>query len=836
MQLPIHTLRQSVSDAFRLQSRVLIQAPTGSGKSTQVPQFLLDDGLAGDGEILVLQPRRLPARMLAARVASERGQRLGDQVGYQIRLDRVDSPATRIRFVTEGVLLRRMLGDRRLSGVSILVFDEFHERHLDSDLSLALACSLQETHRPDLRIVVMSATLDAAGLQAYLGECAVLASEGRMFPVEVSYLSREPGEAPVWELAAEAVRDSFESHPGNVLVFMPGAYEIQRTVQAVRQVLGGGIPVLALHGEMPAAEQDAAVEPARGRKVIVSTNVAETSLTIDGVTAVIDSGLARMACFDPRRGINTLRVEKISRASAEQRAGRAGRTAPGRCIRLWTARDQERRALRNEPEVRRVDLADAALTLKAAAVDDVAGFRWIDPPETQSLDRALTLLADLGAIASPSGPITDLGRRMLAFPVHPRYARMFLAAEGLGCVRAVALVSALTQTRSLLLRAERRVAEERADLLGGGRSDFGVLMRAFSYADRNQYRVDACRRFAIHADAARQAGRLFRQFLEIAERQGLTVETSAAPDEALARCILAGFSDHVACRRDEGTLQCDVVHGRRGVLDRESVAQDGRLLVAAEIEEIESGSGGVRTRIGLATVIEEEWLAELFPADFSSDSTVEFDAAQKRVVERRETRFRDLVIESRARDAEPSAMVSACLASEVIKGRLVLTEWGDAVEQFLHRVRVIAERMPELGIAAVTDGDREILVAQVCDGATAYREIKNRPVMESVRAWLTATQRGELDRHVPERIELPGGKRLKLDYSEGHPVLRARIQELYTVERLAVCRGRVPVTVHILAPNQRPIQVTQDLSKFWREDYPKVKAELQRRYPRHEWR
>lgn len=835
-ELPIHTLRQPLREAWARSARILLQAPTGSGKSTQIPQFLLDDGLLGDGQAVILQPRRLAARLLAARVAQERGSQLGGEIGYQIRLDRVESRQTRIKYVTEGVLMRQILGDPALSGISALIFDEFHERHLDGDISLGRALELQRTLRPDLHIVVMSATLDSESIAAHLAPCETLASEGRTFPVEMDYLSREPGDQPVWDLAADAVERAFSKSGGHALVFMPGAYEIQRTVSAIRGTLGGGTPVFALHGEMPPGEQDAAVSQSEVRKVIVATNVAETSLTIDGVTLVVDSGLARVARFDPRRGINTLWIEKISHASADQRAGRAGRTAPGRCLRLWTARDHERRALREDPEIHRVDLSEAFLGLKASGVEDLSGFGWMDVPEPQATERALTLLSDLGALEGPERRITSLGRRMLAFPAHPRYARMLIAAEELGCVRAASLIAALTQSRNLLLRADRRTAENRSELLGGGTSDFNILMRAYAYAERNQFRVDACRRFAIHADAARQAGKMFRQFLAIAERQGLKIEESPAPDDALARCILAGFSDHVAVRRDAGTFVCDVVHGRRGLLDRDSAAVDSDFFVAAEIDEIEGGHGEVRTRLGLATEIEEDWLREMFPQDFSESEEMIFDRDQKRVVRLVERRFRDLVLESRRRDAESSAEASACLAREVSAGVLTLTEWSDAVEQFILRVNALALWMPELGIPAIGAADRELLISQICEGATSYREIKNRPVIEAVRAWLSPVQRDMLDRFAPERIALPEGKRLKLEYGdEAGPVLRARIQELYGVQSLTVAGGAIPVTVHVLAPNHRPIQVTRDLTKFWKEDYPAVKSGLQRRYPKHHW-
>ncbi|HMJ06988.1 MAG TPA: helicase-related protein, partial [Chthoniobacterales bacterium] len=475
-ELPIFELENAIISALRTQPRLILQAPTGSGKSTQVPQMLLDHGLLGEREVVILQPRRLAARLLAARVATERASRLGDEVGYQIRFENVVSKRTRIRFVTEGILLRQLMHDPELSRVGAILFDEFHERHLYGDITLARALRLQETTRPDLKLVVMSATIDAGALEKFLEPCALLTSTGRQHPVALEYLPKPigAGAEAIWDLAANELERLARSTEGDVLIFMPGKYEITRTLSAVRASrVSGQFVALPLYGELTPAEQDAALARYEKRKVIVATNVAETSLTIEGVRVVIDSGLARIARFDPRRGINTLLIEKISRASADQRTGRAGRTASGHCLRLWTEREQMERPAQELPEVKRLDLAEVVLTLKASGVDDIAQFRWLEPPEPRALARAEELLVDLGALMerkgapasslhssnlpvgnSHHGSITPLGRRMLAFPVHPRYARMLLSAAEHGCVRAIALIAAVTQGRSLLRRAE----------------------------------------------------------------------------------------------------------------------------------------------------------------------------------------------------------------------------------------------------------------------------------------------------------------------------------------------------------------------------------------------
>jgi ATP-dependent helicase HrpB len=849
-ELPIYELETAVIASLRAQGRLIVQAPTGSGKSTQIPQMLWAHGLLGDkGEVVVLQPRRLAARMLAKRVAEEAGTALGEGVGYQIRLESRVSERTRIRFVTEGILLRQMSFDATLRGVKAIVFDEFHERHLYGDISLARAVQIQQTIRPDLKIIVMSATLDAGALQTYLAPCDVLVSQGRSYPVRIEYLPKPVNfeQEPVWDVAARECERVAAENGGDMLVFMPGAYEISRTVQAIQS--GRALRefvVFPLHGELPPEQQDRAVARAETRKIIVSTNVAETSLTIDGVTTVIDGGLARMARFDPHRGINTLLIEKISAASADQRAGRAGRTAPGVCVRLWTEREHGLRAPQELPEVKRLDLSEVVLTLKASGIEDVVGFPWLEKPEMKALERAETLLADLGALqagttSGRAGAITEIGRKMLRFPVHPRYARMLLAAQERGCVRPVALMAALTQGRNFLLRGvPREVENAREEVLGEEHeSDFFLLMRAWRFADKANYALEACRRLGIHAQGARQVGPLFEQFLEIAAKEGLDVAERRVESADVRKCVLAGFSDQLAKRLDAGTLRCELVHLRRGVLARESCIQKSPLLVAAEISEIEGRGGEINVLLSLATAVEESWLKEIFPNDYRETTGVVYDEQVRRVMSRRERRFRDLVLESKASSEDaPLDAAAALLTKEVLAGRIKLEAWDDTVEQWITRVNRLAEWFPELEVSPITEADRATLIEQVCYGELGYRAIKDKPVLPVLREWLTAEQFAVLDDYLPERLTMGNGRRSRLSYpKEGPPVLSARIQELYGIEgKFFVGHGRVPVKFEILAPNQRPLQVTDDLTAFWRDMYPKVKAELSRRYPRHEWR
>jgi len=864
MNLPIYDIERELVSRLRTDRRLILSAPTGSGKSTQVPQMLLKHGFLEAGQVVILQPRRLAARLLAARVAEELGVQLGQEVGYQIRFENVTTPRTKIRFVTEGILLRQMQADPKLRGVSALIFDEFHERHLYGDITLARSLDLQEQYRPDLNLVVMSATLDADILTKYLSArrhggnpaptspkngCSVLVSEGRTYPVVMEYAEKPAyaDQRPVWEQAADAFGQYVHNGgEGDVLVFMPGGFEISQTIEALRHTSEAkGFILLPLHGELAPKDQDAAVARYDRRKVVVATNVAETSLTIDGVRLVIDSGLARMSRYDANRGLNTLLIEKISQSSADQRAGRAGRTAPGTCMRLWSREEHGHRLPRELPEIKRLDLSEVVLNLKDAGVEDLRKFRWLDAPEENSLAHAEQLLLDLGAIhktqpdltPSPTA-ITPIGRKMLAFPLHPRYARMMLAAQEYGCVYQAALVAALTQGRDLLIRnVDRDTNSLREDLLGEkATSDFWILMRAWNYAVKHQFQLDACRRLGIHAITARQVGPLLEQFLSIAKREGLDTAPREVMDEALQKCILIGFSDRVARRLDQGTLRCELVHNRRGSLARESVVQKSPLLVAAEVREIEGRE--ITTILSLATAIEIDWLTELFPEDMQADLHVQFDVTSKRVQAAEMLRFRGLALAAKRVEPPPADQAARILAEEVVAGRLPLPGWDHHVEQWLIRLRLLCQHCPDLQLPDITEDDRRHIIEQLCLGAVSYKDIKDREVKPVVVSWLSHVQRELMEKHAPERLTLANGRTPKVTYEPGNPPhIALRIQELYDVNQTPkIGLGRIPVVVHILTPGMKPIQITQDLAGFWRDQYPRVKSELQRKYPRHVWR
>ncbi len=836
--LPIYEIEPALLAAWGNQGtrrRFLIEAPTGSGKSTQLPQMLSRHGLLEGGEVVILQPRRIAARMLARRVAEEMGERLGEGVGYQVRFENVVSARTRIRFVTEGILLRQLADDPHLRGISAVIFDEFHERHLYGDITLARCLAVQETTRPDLALLVMSATLQTEALKAYLAPATHLISAGRTFPVAMRYApARSALRGEIWDHATRVCGEALASQSeGHALIFMPGAFEIRKTMEALgREKWARQFDILPLHGELSPAQQDAAVSENGRRRIIVATNVAETSLTIDGVRTVVDSGLARFAAWDANRGINTLTIQSIARSSADQRAGRAGRTAPGECWRLWSEQDHGRRPAAEVPEVLRLDLAEVVLTLKAAGVTDLAAFRWFEAPEARSLQRATVLLEQLGALL-PDGTLTGEGRRLTRYPLHPRQARLMEAAAAYGCIPAMALAVALQQGRPLFVRGSGDPLRKFSN--PDDPSDFLPLLRGWQAAAERQFHPDACGALGLNGRAAAEAGKLAQQLLGLAgARRDAPLEFPEP--EALAKAILAGYSDQVAKRASVGSGACEVVGGRRGTTAKESVVRGTELLVAAEIAEVQGKD--LTVNLNLLTEISEDWLGDLFPDDFHLERAPFFDPQQRRVSQRERVRFRDLILRDRqAGEADPAA-AAAILADEVLRGNLALNEWNDATRQWLARLDFLRKAMPDLEMPEFTPEDHRLVLESLFDGCRTYKEIKDLAPLPSLRDWLGYQKASDLDRHAPERIATDGGKMAKIDYTRPEePSVAVFIQQLYSQrDTPKIAGGRVPLVLSILAPNHRPIQVTRDLAGFWKNHYPAIKKEMERRYPRHEWR
>ena len=831
--LPIEQIRGEILEAVKEPGFcVLLSAPTGSGKSTRVPGMLLEAGCGERGTIIVVQPRRLAARLLAGYVARQFPCRLGQEVGYTVRFDSQRSAATRILFVTDGILERRLTEDPELHGVSAVIFDEVHERRLSGDLCLARVLELQRGARPDIGVFVMSATLELDKLQGYLPQATVLRAEGRLYPVQVSYLPPVPVRnkfgyvqpPPVWEQCAAAVRQLVEQpESGDVLVFLPGAYEIRRTVEILEQVgWMRGRDVFALHGQLTPEAQARAVECGSRPRVIVSTNIAETSLTIEGVRSVVDSGTAREARWDPQRGISTLHIVPISQAQAEQRTGRAGRLGPGRCIRLWSEAEHRRRAPFPAPEVHRADISQAFLNLLAwgcRSLGDIRRFPWPDAPTEAETTRAWQLLEELGA-ADAAG-ITPMGRQMLRYPLPPVLARLLVAGEEYGCPAEMAAIAALLQGENIATASGLHPSLRQE----GDFTDFQAEWRALQTAVRLNYNPQECGRLGIMARAAREVAMAFRQMLD---------HRGAEPDftahrQGVVHGLLGSFPAHVAARNSTATGTARLCKRRGGSIAADSIARNCEIFLAAEMTEV--GGKSVETRLSRCTGLTT---ADLITGE--ADVAM-YDPARKRVLNYHRTLYRDLVLtEKETGDATPEA-AAPLLAEQVVRGNLRLEGWDGHVLQWLNRLTCLRTAMPELELPEFSEEDRLVAITMLCEGAVSYKEIQTRPVLPILGEWLSPWQRECLNKYAPKAIRLPNGREVKLLYREdGTPVFGLKCQLLFGVPHTpTIAEGRVKCLVEILAPNQRPYQITADLASFWRNGYPQMKKELAGRYPRHDW-
>lgn len=830
---PIDPLLPEIVATLSRASRLLLRAPPGAGKTTRVPAALLDAGLAGDKQVVVLEPRRIAARAGAEFVAWERGGRIGDEVGYRVRFEQRGGGATRLWFVTEGVLGRQLVGDPFLEHVGVVVLDEFHERHLQGDVALAVIRDLQESVRPDLKLVVMSATLQTDRLAAYLDGCPVLTAEGRAYPVAIEYdatTAQQPLPLRIANAVHTIVRDLGDR--GDVLIFLPGAAEIRRAAAAIEPLASmHDFDVVLLHGDLPLDAQRRALQRGPRRKVVLSTNVAETALTIEGVTTVIDCGLARESRFDARHGMNALRLVAISRAAADQRAGRAGRTAPGRCVRLWSQAEHASRRAHETPEVLRLDLSGTLLELRAWGLHDVTQFRWLEPPRAAAVQRAEQLLCQLGAVDA-SGTVTDTGRRMLQLSVPPRLARMLVEAERRGCVAAGALLAALASERDICLE-QRAFGSSATSRWPTGSSDLLLRMQLFAEAARRGFDVAVCRSLDLDPRSVRTVDRARRQLGRIL---GSRNDSSSADEDTLLRCALAGFPDRVVRRRAPGSRRGVMVGGTGVLLADSTVVRDAELFVAVEVD-----AGPQRqlaeARVRLASAVREDWLAELFPDAIHADVEVVFDPERARVVERRRDVFHDLVLRERVRTDVDRGRAGDVLAAVARQDPSRAVSVSAATGSLLERLRFLQHWMPEIAWPHSVDALLADAVAALCAGCRSFAEVREIGVAEVIRGMLSASQRAVLEREAPTQYRLPSGRATAVVYDNGKPpVVAARIQEVFglaATPRLAA--GRVALVFQLLAPNQRPVQITDDLESFWKRTYPEVRKVLRGRYPKHAW-
>ncbi|AMV37568.1 ATP-dependent helicase HrpB [Planctomyces sp. SH-PL62] len=826
--LPIDPSLPGVLDALKTRGALVLVAEPGSGKTTRVPPAIVRAG--GAGQVVVLQPRRVAARSTAARIADEQGWTLGREVGYHVRFDRKATAATRLLIMTEGILTRRLLADPFLDGVGTVVLDEFHERSLHTDLAIALLREIRREVRTDLRLVVMSATLDAGPVARFL-DAPVIEVPGRTFPISASYRDapRPTDPATIAGAVADALADPADR--GHVLVFLPGMAEIRRAHRELSPIASRfDARVLPLHGSLPSDEQDAALRPSHQRKIILSTNIAETSLTIDGVTTVVDSGLARVAHHDASRGLDRLDLQAISRASADQRAGRAGRTGPGRAIRLWS---EQRHALL-EPfdaaEVHRVDLGAVLLTLHSWGVTDPGAFGWYEAPAADRIEAAEALLARLGAFDAATRRITPTGERMLALPVHPRLARLLLAAADEGLLHEGAALAALL--------SEKDVAERRRP--GGHRGLSDMLGRLDLLAEAEAARFSpALQARGIDAAAARQVAKVRDDLVRLASRLGLPEHGSDlgddAREQALLRLLILAYPDRVVRRR--GSEETGVMVGGRGVrLARESVVRDGEFFLALDPRETR-WQGTLELQVGLASAVRLEWLEELVPQSIRRERSVEYDLGRERVVAMNRLWYEDLLIrEDPARPPDAREASRALFEALRPRAREVFRQ-DSAASAWLSRYDFVREAVPELGWAELSDealaGPLEVL----CHGKTRADQVRQAGKVAYLESLITPAQNRELAACAPESLTIPSGRRVQLTYEPGRqPTLSAKLQELFGwPETPRLARGRVPLLLELLGPNQRPVQVTADLKNFWTNTYHQVRKDLRGRYPKHPW-
>jgi ATP-dependent helicase HrpB len=790
--LPVDEALPRLKAALAARNAAVLVAPPGAGKTTRVPLALLDAPWLGRAKIVMQEPRRLAARAAARRMAATLGEQVGETVGYRVRLDSKVGPRTRIEVVTDGLFLRRLQDDPSLEGVGCVIFDELHERGLESDLAFALVRESQGALRDDLRILAMSATLDPGPVSQRLGDrsggAPVVESAGRMFAVETRYLDREPA-GRIEDTVASAVRGAVSAETGSALVFLPGVAEIRRVEERLAN-LGPDIDVAPLYGDLTSAEQDRAIAPAPAgrRKVVLATSIAETSLTIEGVRLVIDSGLMRVPRFSPRSGMTRLETARVSQASADQRRGRAGRLEPGICYRLWPEESQRGLLPFTPPEILDADLAPLALELAAWGVADTATLPWLTPPPAASLATARALLLDLGAIDSV-GAITPHGRAMVRLGQHPRLAHLVIKGRELGQGRVAALLAAILSERDFLR-------------LPPGQRDADL-----------RHRID----LALAGRAPRQIGELARRLTHAEARK----ET---PDVAGTGALLAlAYPDRIGRRRPAALGRYLLSGGRGAVLQEGDPMANEEFLVVADLD-----GSAQDARIFLAAPISAAEIEELYGERIATEEVVEWRDA---VVARRRRRFGGLVLEDKPLDRPAPEKVKAAMLAGLRQRGLPWTDELRAWRQRIAFLRHQDQSWPDLSDTALADSLDDWL-APFVDGAA--RRIDFAAGLKTLVPW---ERQRQLDKLAPTHIEVPSGSRIPVDYTNAaEPTLSVRLQEMFgLMETPRVGGGKVPVLIHLLSPARRPVQVTRDLTSFWANGYKAVKAELKGRYPKHYW-
>jgi ATP-dependent helicase HrpB len=833
---PILSYKETIVTSLKERSTLILRAPTGSGKSTQVPQIIHDSGICSE-TVLVLQPRRVAARMLATYIASQRNSILGKEVGYSTRFDSAVSDETQILFITEGILPRMLLKDATLSGIDTIIFDEFHERSITTDLGLALIRNLQQ-RRSNLRIIVMSATLDTSPLIEYLPDAICIDAPGRTFPVDVQYFPSNK-ETPIWDTATKATDHLLHTgNNGDILIFMPGAYEIRKTIEALETgIRSEPLSVLPLYGDLPEHLQQQALSQSNSirRKIIVATNIAQTSLTIPGVRHVIDSGLARVNRYDSNRGLNTLYTETISADAAQQRAGRAGREAPGICIRLWSTTRQQSMPSCTAPEILRIDLSEVLLTLLSLGYNEPQNFPWLTPPPPATIAAAKELLELLGAI-DPESQLTNIGKQMSSLPTHPRFSRLLLSSIHLDAIELATFAAAMLGERSMFQGKPQYPDEAFTSPVI---SDFYAYYLLFEKARASSYSPAACSRFGLNISSCKAIERSQNYLKQLCKKFAYIQYKNGTSIEGFAESLLLAYPDRLVARRDSATLQCSMRNNRRGELDSSTIVRKAPICIAADIRETRHSAGQVlKPQLSMICEIRPEWLTKHFGPSFTTVTEYIWNNITQSVEASVRSFCLDVLIGEKPASELDIQAASNLLAETIISKKLPLHGWDHSVDEWLNRVAWVGETFPEKNLPKFTDEEKYLVIHTLCEGSYRYNQVCDIPVLPLFQELLSASDNQFVESMAPASVMLPTGRKMKLLYTPGKPPHgRTRIQDLYGQNQTPrIASGKASITIEILAPNNRPVQITDDLKNFWEVHYPEIKKALSRRYPKHEWR
>ncbi len=811
--LPIYEIIPDLKRHFLTHNNAVLQAPPGAGKTTVVPLELLTEKWLKGKKIIMLEPRRLAARAAARRMAETLGEKVGQRVGYRVRMDNKVSPDTKIEVVTEGVLIRKLQSDPELSDVGLIIFDEFHERSIEADLGLALGLDIQEGLRDDLKILVMSATLDGKKVATLMGDVPLLTSEGRSFPVIHKYINIAPA-ARIEEETAAAILKALDSETGSILVFLPGAREIERTKKLLEQnLLSPDILLCPLYGMMPFSEQDRAIEkaPEGKRKIVLSTAIAETSLTIEGIRIVIDSGLQRYAAHDLRSGMTRLQTSKVSKASADQRAGRAGRLEEGVCYRLWSEASNRALVAHGEPEIARVDLTPLALDLALWGIKDAGTLKWLDVPDQNSLDKAKELLMSLEAL-DVEGRITDHGKMISKFPMHPRFAHMITKAKEQNLGMTALMVAALLEERDILrLGPDQRTV------------DLRLRIEALLHVRDGELKQAA--KLGCNVGLAKN---ILRQVKIWAKRYSVR-DNNVMPGK-IGICLAIAFPDRIAALR-AGQAGSFILSGGRGaILPADDPIATERFLSVGHLD-----LAGRDARIFLAAPIEQDEIEENFAAQIKEKEVIKWDPQSKTVKTERKRMLQQMPLSTQRLEKPDGEKVKSEMIKGIKSSGIDILPWDKKSRMLRKRASLMEQEMPQFSDEILLNSLEDWLGPYLdnVNSLATLQKLDMYPILKNILSW---EQQRQLDELVPTHITVPSGSNIAVDYESDPPALSVKLQEMFgATETPAILGGKLKLSLHLLSPAQRPLQITKDLKGFWKSSYHDIKKEMKGRYPKHPW-